>query len=295
MITSQRTKRAAIAAFGLLAATGTAFPALSAAAAPTLTCGTTVTRDIRLTADLTGCAGTALVVGAAGVTIDLAGHAITGNGKGAGINNTAGHHSLVVRNGTISGFKFGVEVLGGDGVRIDRLAVTGNADGLNVSRTSRLDVTRVDAGRNSSSGISITFGDRSSVRWSRIAGNGLFGIADRFGAESRHEGNLIVGNLGTGLVLDRTEGAAVLRNTTGANGNHGVELVSVEGGAVRENRSVGNAGDGIAVDEAGSKLSRNLANGNAGFGIRAARGTLDGGRNTARGNLEGACEGVVCR
>ena len=295
MNTSRRITGAAIAAIALLTTPGTLLPAPPAAAAAPLACGTVITRDLRLTADLTDCAGSALVIGAAGVTIDLAGHTLSGTGKGAGIDNTAGHDRLRVIDGSIRGFLFGVEVFEADGVRLDRLALTGNADGLNVSRSSNLTATGLDASRNTSSGVSITFSDRSTIRSSTIAGNELFGIADRFGSRSRHAGNRIVGNAGTGLVIDRVEEATATRNTVGGNGNVGIELVSVEGALVSRNHAFGNASDGISADEPGSRLSHNLANGNAGFGIRAARGTRDGGGNAARGNLGGTCEGVRCR
>lgn len=76
--------------------------------ASTLACGDTITTDVTLTADLT-CSGTALRVQVSGtgtVHVDLAGHRITGDGTGTGIEvvPVASPGSLVVSGGTVRGF-----------------------------------------------------------------------------------------------------------------------------------------------------------------------------------------------
>ena len=54
------------------------------AGAPAVTCGATLTTSTTLSADLVDCPGTALVVGADGITVNLAGHTISGtNAAGA--------------------------------------------------------------------------------------------------------------------------------------------------------------------------------------------------------------------
>src|SRR3712207_1691807 len=50
------------------------------AAAAQPACGAEITRDTRLTADLRGCPDNGLVVARDGVTVDLAGHTIAGDG-----------------------------------------------------------------------------------------------------------------------------------------------------------------------------------------------------------------------
>ncbi len=66
-----------------------------------------VTQSITVTNDLTDCLLDGLVVGADNITIDLMGHTIDGVGLGAGIRND-GYDSVTIRNGTVSGFDFGV-------------------------------------------------------------------------------------------------------------------------------------------------------------------------------------------
>ena len=69
-----------------------------------LSCGDTLTSDTTLTANL-ACSGTALVVGADGITIDLNGYTISGDGTGLGIDNTGGYDNVTIKNGTITGFQ----------------------------------------------------------------------------------------------------------------------------------------------------------------------------------------------
>ena len=82
---SARTYLIALAAGGCLClGAGTA-----SAGTPAIACGATLTKSTTLTADLLSCPGTALVIGADGITVNLAGHTISGtNAKGSeGIAN----------------------------------------------------------------------------------------------------------------------------------------------------------------------------------------------------------------
>src|SRR4029077_3767831 len=92
----------------VLAALTVAAPPADAAG---LVCGQTITQDTTLTSDLSCPSGDGLVVGAHGVTIDLAGHAISGppgptdGNVGIGVSQ---YGDVTVRGGTITGFAMGV-------------------------------------------------------------------------------------------------------------------------------------------------------------------------------------------
>src|SRR5690242_3715327 len=88
-----------------------AAPGGVAAASDPPACGRHVTHDVRLRADL-ACAGDGLIIDADGVTVDLAGHRLTGSGSGSGIT-VAAHSQVGVRRGTIAGFGDGVALLAG--------------------------------------------------------------------------------------------------------------------------------------------------------------------------------------
>jgi nitrous oxidase accessory protein NosD len=280
---------------GLALAATLAVQLPSAAAEPSaLTCGVVISTDVQLHADLLDCPGPGLVIGAPGVTIDLAGHTIDGTGSGAGIDNSAGHDNVTVANGTVQQFLFGVELFEARGARIDRLTALANADGIKIARSERLTLSRVTASANRVNGVEITFGEQVTVRHSTAAGNGLYGVVDRFSAGSRHEANTLAGNHAAGLTIDRTTRAVITGNHAQANASDGIELVALDDARVTGNRAMGNAGNGISADLGGNRFARNVARDNQGIGIAAPAGTIDGGGNRAGGNLGGNCTGVSC-
>ncbi|MFH1723863.1 MAG: PKD domain-containing protein [Elusimicrobiota bacterium] len=91
---------------------------LSAArSAQAASCGDTLMADTTLTADL-ACGGTALNIGADGVTLDCGGHRIIGPGMQTGSHRGvsaqyAGPSGITVQNCEISGFKYGIYFEGG--------------------------------------------------------------------------------------------------------------------------------------------------------------------------------------
>lgn len=283
---------AVIATAGLVAAA----PMATAVAGPPLTCGTLVTTDLRLTADLLDCPGSGLVVGAPGITIDLAGHLIDGTGSGSGIDNVAGHDDVRIIRGTLREFLFGVELFETTATRVERVAVHSNAIGVTVHRSEDVELDRVTATVNTSNGIEVGFSDGVVVRRSTAADNGLFGIVDRFSWDSTYERNTVAGNLASGLTLDRIGGDVVVENNRAvANDSDGIVLTAIGTAVIERNDAIANNGNGISVDEPGNVLTRNHAVGNNGIGIAAPDDTVDGGRNRARGNTVGGCTGVVCR
>src|SRR5262245_55071708 len=109
----------------LTLAAGAAVLPLTSAHATTVACGQVITTDVRLTADL-NCSGSALTIEASGVTVDLAGHSITGDGSGeaieiSGPNRDSMLIETAVRNGTISNFETGVAISLAQTVRLSRL------------------------------------------------------------------------------------------------------------------------------------------------------------------------------
>ncbi|WP_354500609.1 right-handed parallel beta-helix repeat-containing protein [Mycetocola sp. 2940] len=79
-----------------------------AAAAPVLTCGSTVTTDVTLTADLHCPSGDGLILGS-NVTLDLGGHSLTGSGSGVGVQTEfLSEGGNTIRNGTIENWGTGI-------------------------------------------------------------------------------------------------------------------------------------------------------------------------------------------
>jgi hypothetical protein len=77
----------------------------SAAAAQVVSCGAAIVQDTKLDHDL-DCPDTALTISADGVTLDLAGHEITGHGQGVGVVNLK-WQAFELRRGQMAGFEAG--------------------------------------------------------------------------------------------------------------------------------------------------------------------------------------------
>src|SRR5919199_2898815 len=113
---------------GVLASTALIVPAGAQARLAHVSCGATITTDTELVDDVTDCPDEGIVIGADNVTLDLNGHTVSGDGApvascpdGAfcdvGIDNTAGHTGVMIRNGAITGFDVGLFAIGGEGER----------------------------------------------------------------------------------------------------------------------------------------------------------------------------------
>src|SRR5262245_48387691 len=75
-------------------------------------------------------AGTAVVISSNGVSLDLGGHALIGPGGKQGIGVLVeGGHEVGVRNGTIQGFGFGVQVMNAFNVKLQGLQIGGEDAG----------------------------------------------------------------------------------------------------------------------------------------------------------------------
>ena len=106
-------KRALVLAIVISASIGVNLA--SSASAATVTCGQTVTTSITLAEDLGPCHGNGLVITGSGITVDLGGHTIRGDGSPGTTPAQAGivldHVSNVqVRNGTVRDFDGGIGV-----------------------------------------------------------------------------------------------------------------------------------------------------------------------------------------
>src|SRR5215210_5001484 len=105
---------AMLALSGVTAAAGQSPPA-------GLKCGDTITADTTLDRDLSDCPSNGIVIGTDGITLDLNGHTISGNGKlvrrcgrreicDVGVANDD-HTGVTVRNGSVRRFAIGVGVM----------------------------------------------------------------------------------------------------------------------------------------------------------------------------------------
>ena len=150
-----------------------------------LACGQTVTADTTLDRDLEGCAEDGLIIGAAGVTLDLNGHWITGSAVGStGSGVLIAADDATVRNGRVAGFSVGVAADAQQGFgfdfRLDSLELVRNGIGVSAFDPGGLTghfatIESSEISRNADRGISASFYN-VTVTDSMIRRNGGDGI-----------------------------------------------------------------------------------------------------------------------
>lgn len=245
-----------------LTTVGLASPAASAPAP--VKCGTVITVDTTLTANVGPCARGGLVIGADGITLDLGGFGVLGRanrtGDGVGIL-LSGRTDVTVQNGRVIDFDAGVGIVGGSANTIGDLLVKDNI-GSNKS----------DFG----DGIAVSGSTGNSIVNNDVIHNGPYDGIGLFGPSS---GNLVEGNV-------------VSDNNVGATPDDGIRIEGpgATNNIIRGNTVTGSALDGIAIfsdQRTGNFNTGNVIEGNTvsanGFGLLAAR-PGDGIRTFLRAN-----------
>jgi Right handed beta helix region len=161
-----------------------------------------------------GSAGNAIVISSGGVSLDLRGHALIGPGgkEGTGIL-VQGGHDVSVRNGTIQGFGFGVQVVNAFNVKIQGLQINGEDGGGPPPGEVGIQILNsrgVEAFRNTISrvflGVFVRGGasGRNRIAENTLAAgaNGQLGICynpDGLGTPAGPSGDLVYNNLVSGF------------------------------------------------------------------------------------------------
>lgn len=242
-------------------------PPVPATTPATVYCGQVLTESTLVANDLTGCMGEGLVIGAPNIVVDLNGHTITsglvlpaGQEEGffPGIRN-GGRTNVVIRNGTIVGFGYGV-LLGPGTTRnvVENLSLTENVlagvqlfdadDGRNGNtiRNNHFD-------HNGETGLTLTSeSENSLVQNNTFIGNGmsiyLFGASGHRIQDNQISGIVLNPLLGSdaGIVLEEGSNRNVLlNNNISDTGDAGVIIHMgshdnrVEGGVMTRNGDAG--------------------------------------------------------
>jgi parallel beta-helix repeat protein len=295
IVTAPRILVATAAAIGLLVAFA---PLSQGATAPS--CGDTLTASVKLTSDLVGCGAAGLIVGAAGITVDLGGHTLGGTNapNSVGIANS-GNANVKIANGTISGFHTdGVAIHHAAGNRLSKLTVRGigsggknneadagilldhspgavvaatviannvhafQADGIDVLFSAGTQILLSKLSQNQWNGLVVIQSPRSRVVGNELDANGNNGMEANVGSDFLYLfGNHADRNRNWGLVVGALGHARVVGNSATGNGQDGLSFFDLASSTIQGNRATAN-GTGINLHggQHGSKLNQLLGN-----------------------------------
>lgn len=266
------------------------------------TCGQTLTTSAALTQNLV-CTGTGVVVGAGGITIDLRGFTIRGDGGDYGIDDESGFDRITLKNGVVRNFFLGVTFgLGGtraDNVTVSNLVASGNANrGIDIVGSS----AKINSSAVSGSGGYAIYvaGDSASITSSTVSANEDDGIYV-WGESARITATSSSGNGGDGIHV--FGGSASIKSATALGNSR--EGIHIEGpsASIQSSTVSGNGYDGIRIDDqmgsakaASVKSNHADANGflggnadDLGLGVYLTNYAKPAvGANTARGNDDAA-------
>jgi parallel beta-helix repeat protein len=244
-----------------------------------LTCGDVVTVDTVLHTDLVDCPDNGLVIGADGVRIDLNGHRISGDSAlneqcapdevcDVGIDNSAGHRDVVIKNGTLRDFAVGILVIG--------------------ARDNRL--TRLRVSQSLFSGLIVVDADHTEIQHSTVTANGLTtdqaGIAVFASRGTGIEHDVVSGNGDIGLfAVEGTDSSRIAHSVFADNFEAGIILEGSDN-QVAKNRFRRN-GDGLVVAGDGNVIRGNHVNDTLGCDGECGNAiSFEGGSNNlVQGNL----------
>jgi large repetitive protein len=247
-----------------------------------VSCGDTITADTTLDSDLVDCPNNGIVIGADGITLDLNGHTVAGNGEpvepcprgefcDVGLLND-GHDGVAVRDGSVREFGVGVFVAG--------------------ARHSR--VLGISSSRNQFFGFVLAESTRSVVRDSSGNRNPApdgDGIAV-FGSRHLRILDNSFGRNALGMHVEDSSDILIKGNVFSRNGDFGI-LMEADRNQVLGNRCLRNAACIIVNPGNRNVIARNrLFRDGGGIGIEKGRGNVVAGNVVVRPRRTGIYLGL---
>lgn len=232
-----------------------------------------------LTTNLNAVSGNGITISANNVSLDLNGFALTASGAGNGIILPTTQANVTVRNGSVSGWAYGVFA---NNVIVEHLTVS-SCSSAGIRCTGSAQMRNCICAGNSGTGIYVdadglitdciasgngSYGIlaiHSIVRNCRVANNGLSGINISTGAVS---GCLVENNSGNGIYINLpgTEviGNVCNGNNSGANPANAGIYVNDNNNRIEDNHVTANGYAGISVNGfySGNLVVKNFVSGN---------------------------------
>jgi parallel beta-helix repeat protein len=315
-----------------LAAWAVPTAAQAASASAVVTCGQTLTVSTRLANDLVNCPGDGLVIGADDITLDLAGHSISGvNAPGSEGVTDDGHKGAKVENGTIHSFflngvglrnaphssvrnltirKIGAGGVDGDfsagvlvrqsphstviGSTITNDVSAFQSDGVDVISSAGTTISGNTLAKNAWNGMVVLSSPRTIVVGNELDGNQNQGTEVNFGSDHTVVArNHARNNVSNGLVVGAISDALIEGNTLTGNGDTGLFMFDLLHSRVSDNRAGGN-GVGISLDggQHGSSGNRIVGNDTSSNFALGLVVADNANANTVSGNVSNANQGA---
>ena len=245
-----------------------------------IACGDTITADTTLDRDLTGCPSNGLVIGADGITLDLNGHTISGNGKpvrrcgrdqicDVGVADDD-HVGVTVRGGSVRGFGIGVGVFRGRNNRFVELNSSRNQFfGFVIGGSSRTvvrDSSGHDNPRPDGDGLGVFNSYDVRIVHNSFRRNGI-GMHIQDSNHNLIKGNVMARNGDFGILLEG-RGNQLRANHSVRDGVAAIQLGPGRRNVIAWNR-IDRSGEGIALEQGrGNLVARNVIVGVRQDGIR---------------------------
>lgn len=245
-----------------------------------------LTKTCTLTADLPS---TNLTISNNGITVDGAGHSLTGTGSSSGVRGVdlAGRSNVTIKNLNISAFSYGIYGnVGTNNVAVDNIT-TGNNQGIYFKNISGGEVSR-NVANNIWKGI-VLEGSSNIVINGNSASSNTFGIAILGTAgvmlNNTVNGNNVISN-SDGIYLSNASGNTITNNTS-TGSSRGINLASSASSNIISSNSLNGGTDGLVVNASsnGNSVLNNIISGNSGKGLNVnSSATNTFAYNTISGN-----------
>jgi parallel beta-helix repeat protein len=273
---------------------------------PGVECGDTITTDTTLDRDLTGCPSSGILIGADGITLDLNGHTISGDGESVrrcprrqicdvGVAND-GHSGVKVRNGSLRGFATGVVLAGARDNLLEQLSSSRNQFFGFVIAGSARTVIRDSSGNDNPApdgdGLGVFGSHDLRIVHNSFRRNGQLGMHIEDSTKNLIKGNVVSRNSDFGIFLE-ADGNQVRGNRSIRDGGTGIVVGPGSRNVIAANRIRG-GGEGIAIEKGRANVvARNVVVGVRHSGIRLGleKPSIGSTRTVVRGNLVRASGG----
>jgi parallel beta-helix repeat protein len=262
-------------------------------------CGDTIKKDTTLHKDLVNCPNNGILIGADGITLDLNGHLVDGDGTPAsGCNpreefcdvgvGDQGHDRVTVMHGSVREFGIGAVMSRASHARLLDISASNNGGaGLGFDHVAGGLVKHTSGSGNGFVGwFLVTGSDHARVLHNSFRHNGEHGILVDHSSHSLIQANVIARNREEGLLMEGGHGFRVQGNRVRRNGG-GITLGPGSGNVIAGNRVL-RGSNGIRIEKGhGNRVVHNVVvrTHRAGIRLGIRHPFLGGAHNVVRRNL----------